>query len=160
MLRNGQFLWVWNAILDPKIDKAGQGASRSGRCESSLVNFLAEFDLIDRYRLDHSGREMWTWLGSSSSGHIRSYLDRVLIRRADSDLVACPTFHWLGWTDHKLVRVSLRLANRTSLASYWKFNTSLLEIWDFRKRLENLIGIARLVFGLIQVTKNSRLTTS
>ena len=59
--------------------------------------------------------------------------------RADSDLVACPTFHWLGWSDHKLVRVSLRLVNRPSLASYWKFNTSLLEIWDFRMRLENLI---------------------
>ena len=129
----------WNAILDPNINRAGRGASGSGRCESSLVNYLAEVDLIDRYRLDHPGREMWTWLGSSSSGQIWSYLDSVLVRRANSDLVACPTFHWLGRTDHKLVRVSLRLANRPSLVSYWKFNTSLLEIWDFRKRLENLI---------------------
>ena len=82
---------------------------------------------------------MWTWIGNSPSGQVRSYLDRVLVSRADSDLVACPTFHWLGRSDHKLVRVSLRLVNRPSLASYWKFNTSLLEIWDFRKRLENLI---------------------
>ena len=59
--------------------------------------------------------------------------------RADSDLVACPTFHWLGRSDHKLVRVSLRLANRPCLASYWNFNTSLLEIWDFRMLLENPI---------------------
>ena len=59
--------------------------------------------------------------------------------RADSELVACLTFHWLGRSDNKLVRVSLRLANRPSLASYWKFNTSLLEIWDFRMRMENLI---------------------
>ena len=42
-------------------------------------------------------------------------------------------------TDHKLVRVSLRLVDRPSLASYWKFNTSLLEIRDFRERLESLI---------------------
>ena len=48
----------WNAILDPKINGAGRGASGSGRCDSSLINFLAEFDLIDRYRLDHPGREM------------------------------------------------------------------------------------------------------
>ena len=27
----------WNAILDPKIDKVGRGASSAGRCESSLV---------------------------------------------------------------------------------------------------------------------------
>ena len=33
----------------------------------------------------------------------------------------------------------LRLANRPSLAGYWKFNTSLLEIRDFRDRLESLI---------------------
>ena len=43
------------------------------------------------------------------------------------------------WTDHKLVRVSLRLANRPSLDGYWKFNTSLLEIRDFQERLEFLI---------------------
>ena len=45
----------------------------------------------------------------------------------------------IAWTDHKLVRVSLRLANRPRLAGNWKFNTSLLEIRDFRDRLESLI---------------------
>ena len=48
-------------------------------------------------------------------------------------------FHLIAWTDNKLVKVSLRLANRPSLAGYWKFNTSLLEIRDFRDRLESLI---------------------
>ena len=57
----------WNTILDPNIDKAGRGASGSGKCDNSLVNFLTEFDLIDRYRLDHPGREMWTWIGSLPS---------------------------------------------------------------------------------------------
>ena len=137
----------WNVILDPNIDRAGRGASGSGRCDSSLVNFLVEFDLIDRYRLDHPGREMWTWIGNSPSYQIRSYLDRVLVRRADSDLVTCPTFHWLGRTNHKLVRISLRLVNRPSLAHYWKLNTSLVEIWDFQRRLETLIQRA-LVGGL------------
>ena len=132
-------MWDWNATLDPNIDRACRGASGLVRCDSGLSNFLTGFNLIDRYRLDHPRREMWTWIGSSPPGQVRSYLDRMLVRRADSDLVACPTFHWLGWSDHKLVRVSLRLANRPSLASYWKFNTSLLEIGDFHMRLENLI---------------------
>ena len=104
-----------------------------------VSDFLTEFELVDRFRLDHPGREMWTWIGNSPSGQVRSYLDRVLVSRADSDLVACPTFHWLGRSDHKLVRVCVRLVNRPCLASYWKFNTSLLEIWDFQKRLEKLI---------------------
>ena len=99
----------WSVILDHKIDRAGRGVRGLARCDSSLSDFLTEFDLVDRYRLDHPGREMWTWRGSSPSGQIRSYLDRVLVRRADSDLVNYPTFHWLGRTDHKLVRVSLRL---------------------------------------------------
>ena len=135
------------AILDPNIDRAGRGASGPGRCDSSLVDFVAEFDLIDRYCLDHPGREMWTWLGSSPFGQVRSYLNRVLVRRADSDLVTRPTFHWLGRTGHKLVRVSLRLANRPNMAGNRNFNTSLLEIWDFRRRLENLIQ--RALVGLL-----------
>ena len=64
----------WNAILDPNIDRAGRGASSWARCDSGLSDFLTEFDLVDRYRLDHPGREIWTWIGSSPSGQVRSYL--------------------------------------------------------------------------------------
>ena len=118
----------WNAILDPKVDKVGRGASRLGRCESSLVGLTTRHDLVDRFRLDHQGREMWTWLDSSPSAKVDSYLNIVLGRRADINFVSCPAFHLIAWTDHKLVRVSLRLPNRPSLAGYWKFNTSLLVI--------------------------------
>ena len=45
----------------------------------------------------------------------------------------------LDRTDPKFVGVSMQLVNRPSLAGYWKFNTSLLEIRDFRERLETLI---------------------
>ena len=76
------------------------------------------------------------------------------MRRADSNFISCPTFHLITWTDHKLVRVSLRLANRPSLADYWKFNTSLLEIWDFQDQLESLIK--QVLVGA--VTGNTRIT--
>ena len=96
----------WNAILDPKIDKFGRGARRLGRCENSIVDFMARHDLVDKFRLDHPGKEMWTWLDSSPSARVGSYLDRVLFRRTDSDFVSCPTFRLIAWTDHKLARVS------------------------------------------------------
>ena len=48
----------WNAILDHKIDKVGRGASRLGRCETSLVSLITSHDLVDRFRLDHPGREI------------------------------------------------------------------------------------------------------
>ena len=124
---------------DLKIDKGRWGASGSGRCVSSLIDLLTEFDLVDRFRLDHSWQEMWTWLGDSPFSQIRFYRDRVLVGRADSDFVFCPMFHWIEQTYPKLVRVSLRLANRPSLAGYCKFSTSLLEIRDFREQLETLI---------------------
>ena len=129
----------WNVILDPKIDMVERGASRLGSCESSLVGLMTRHDLVDKFRLDHPGREMWIWLDSSPSSKVGSYLDRVLVRRAGSNFISCLTFHLIAWTDHKLNRVSLRLANRPSLAGYWTFNTSLLEIWDFRDQLESLI---------------------
>ena len=127
----------WNAILDPKIDRVGKGASGSVRCESSLIDFMARHDLVDRFCLDHPGREIWTWLDSSPSIRIKSYLDSV--RRADTDFVTCPTFHYVEQINHRLVRVSVWLANRPSLTGYWKFNTFLLEIWDFQNRSEFLI---------------------
>ena len=128
-----------NAILNPKIDKVGRGACMLRRCESSLFDLMTHHELVDRFRLDHQEREMWTWQDSSTSAKVGSYLDRVLVRRADIDFVSCPTFHLIAWTDHKFIKVSLRLANRPSLAGYWKFNTSLVEIRDFRDRLESLI---------------------
>ena len=93
----------WNAILDLKIDKVGRGASRLGRCKSSLVGLMTRHDLVDRFRLDQPGWEMWTWLDSSPSAKVGFYLDRVLVSRADIDFVSCPTFHLIAWTDHKLV---------------------------------------------------------
>ena len=68
----------WNAILDPKIDKVGQGARGLGRCESSLVGLMTRHYLVDRFRLDHPGWEMWTWLDSSPSAKVGFYLDEVL----------------------------------------------------------------------------------
>ena len=62
----------WNAVLDPKIDKVGRGARRTGRCDSSLVGLMTRHNLVDRFRLDHAGREMRTWLALCKLG---SYLD-------------------------------------------------------------------------------------
>ena len=125
----------WNAILDPKIDKVGQGARKLGRCESCLVDLMTRHDLVDRFGPEHTEREMWTWLDSSPSAKVGSYLDRVLVRRADIDFVSCPTFHLIAWTDHKLARVSLRLANWPRLEVHYL----LIGDRDFRDRLESLI---------------------
>ena len=67
----------WNAILDPNLDRASRGASSVVRCDNALSDFLTEFELVDRFRLNPPGREMWTWIGNSHAGQVRSYLDSV-----------------------------------------------------------------------------------
>ena len=84
----------WNAILDPKLDKVGRGANRLGRCESSLVGFMIRHDLVDRFRLDHPGPEMWTWLDRLPSANVGSYLDRVLVRRLLLISLVVPRSTW------------------------------------------------------------------
>ena len=69
----------WNVIFDLKIDKVGWGASGLRRCESSLVGLVANHDFVDRFRQDHPGKEMLTWLDSSPSAKVGSYMDRVLV---------------------------------------------------------------------------------
>ena len=98
----------WNVILDPKIDKAGRGASGLDRCESSLVDFMPRFQLLSSVI---SGREMWSWIDSSPYVRIWSYLDRVLDELTlISFLVLRST--GLGRLTHKLVRVILHLEKR------------------------------------------------
>ena len=79
------------------------GAKGSRRCQSSLIDLIARHDLVNRFRLDHPSKEVWTWLKSSPSIRARSYLDRD--RRADADFVICPTFHYIRQTGHRLVRL-------------------------------------------------------
>ena len=86
----------WNAIFDPKIDKIGRGASRLGRCESSLLGLMTRHNFVDRFCLDHPGQEMWTWLDSSPSAKVASLSGRVLVRRAKSNFVSYPTFHLIA----------------------------------------------------------------
>ena len=131
----------WNAIFDHKLDKGGWGASGLDWCESSLINLLAEHYLACFVTC-------FFWITGDLDVVRRFVLwpDSVLseqsVRRADSDFVTSPTFYWIEQSDHKIVRVCLRLASTTRLAGYRKFNTSLLEIGDFRERLETLIKLA------------------
>ena len=49
------------------------------------IDFMVHHDLVDKFRLDHQGREIETWLDSFPSVRARSYQDRILFRRADTD---------------------------------------------------------------------------
>ena len=58
-------------------------------CGGGLIDFLAEFDLVDGFRLDSPGRGVWTWMGNFPSG-------RVSGRSVGADFVSCPTVPLIG----------------------------------------------------------------
>ena len=126
----------WNAILDPNLDKGGRGARTGRRCERSLINLLERSGLVDRYRIDHPGREMWTW--AQNTPPVRTYLDRVLVRRADVAFISCPRFEFIAYHgfDHKMFVAKVHLEDTPRMAGYWKFNLSHLGREDFRHQLD------------------------
>ena len=71
--------------------------------------------------MDHPGREMGTWVHSSSSIFYSAFYERVLAGEANSKSE-------LEFGDHKLVMIIGHLGDRPRLAWYWNFNTYLVEI--------------------------------
>lgn len=67
---------------------------------------------------------MWAhkWLSTLVAG----YLDGILARSADLDLLDYSTFYWLGHTDQKLVCARVALASMPRLAEHSKFNSFLV----------------------------------
>ena len=57
---------------------------------------MAHYDLVNRFHLDY---EIWTWLDSLPSVCARSYLDRVLVRRADTDFTGNK---WWGFLKYRV----------------------------------------------------------
>lgn len=94
--------------------------------EASLLLSIDTWSIILRVRC---GREHL----DKPSTQVASYLDRMLVRRADIDLLDCSTFHWLGFSDHRLVCVRVALDRRPRMVGYWKFSLSLLDRRDFQE---------------------------
>lgn len=64
------------------------------------------------------------------------------------EFLSYPTFHSLGRLDHKLVMAHFNLSTRPKLARYWKLNTFLLAMQDFRDKVTEIIR--RTLMGTIK----------
>ena len=75
----------WNAILDPKTDRVRRGDRGSRWHESSLIDVMARHDLVNRFRLDQTGRKMWTCLDSWPTERVAPFQLEL-----QSDMPDCP----------------------------------------------------------------------
>lgn len=57
---------------------------------------------------------------------VRFGLDWMLVRRIVLDLLDCPPFHWLDYSNQKLVCAWMALNINSRMPGHWKFNVSLL----------------------------------
>lgn len=73
-----------------------------------------------------------------------NYVNRVLVRRVDLELLGCPCFH----LDHRLIQVHIKFDKaNVRMAGYLKFNISLLNGKDIRDQL--LLMIQRKLTGTV-----------
>lgn len=110
-------------------------------------HFVGRFYLVDKFRNEHPKWVKWTWTnrGDLDRVQISRYIDRVLVRRVN---LGCPNFHSIIYSDHTLVRLRINLYKaKPKMAEYWKFNTSLLNVKDFRDQL--LLTMQRELTGFV-----------
>ena len=130
----------WNAVLDPMIDRGGARRVTNNLDARHFRKFVERFDLADKFRELHPNQVEWTWTARGASAQLFSYLDRVLVRRVDLELLGCPSLKAFKNYDHRLVWVNIKLDSvNVRRSGYWKFNTSLLRDENFQNQLELIL---------------------
>ena len=85
------------SLISRLIRASGMLASQEG--VKAAWSICWPFDLVDRFRLNYPGQEMWTRFGDSPSGQIRSYLDRVLDAQTVTSLKqSLSKLFWRDWS--------------------------------------------------------------
>lgn len=59
--------------------------------DCSLVDLIGEICLVDKSRVDLQGWDRWTWSFRWPSTQVVRYLDRMLMRKADLDMLVSGT---------------------------------------------------------------------
>lgn len=78
---------------------------------------------------------MWTCALKWPSLQVASYLEILLVRRDELDLLDCSKFHLLYYSDYRSVCAQMVLGSRPSLAGHWRFKVSLQDKQDFQEQL-------------------------
>ena len=130
-------------MFDSKLYQFGRGASVLLRSESSLIDFMAEFDFVHRFPLDHPRRKNWALKHNGHSNIYRSYLHMVLVRRVGVNLVCYPTFYCLELAEHQIELIGLPLIGFVWPSAGRMFSISVLYIWDFQGLIQ------RALFGTV-----------
>lgn len=86
-----------NTILNPELDQRGCNVGTnipSDVKKNNFREFVTRFDL-NKFQNEYLTQVVWTWTdkGISGTGQHSNYLNQVLVRSVELDLLHCPSFH-------------------------------------------------------------------
>lgn len=72
-------------------------------------NFVTRLDLVDKFQNEHPKHVEWTWTDRGTSGRVQhsSCIDQVLVKRIDLDLLDCPSFFSIVYSEHQLIQICI-----------------------------------------------------
>ena len=68
----------WKAVLDPNLDRGKTNRATNNSDAKYFGEFVAKFDLINKFRERHTTKLELTWTSRNVSAQLYSYLYRVL----------------------------------------------------------------------------------
>ena len=62
----------FNTYLNPDLDKKGGTLEQTSTYQSSLLNFIDEFSLVDIWRIRNKSMSQFSWCGKGKTGLVQS----------------------------------------------------------------------------------------
>lgn len=127
----------WNAAPDEWEDRC-PSKFQTFHYNQLITDFSSKNALIDIWRIQNPGKKQFTW--HKPNGTSKSRLDYWLVTEPVANISSKVLISKAPLTDH--CSVELKLSSTNSIKrnkSYWKFNSSLLKIEDYCKRIKEII---------------------
>ena len=132
----------WNLVINQEEDTQGYRRSNHPRARSRVLEILHQRNLVDIYRVRHSGERRYTWRVMNPEPK-QARLDFFLISEelcaitADADI--SPGYR----TDHSLVYLALNFVGQPKGRGLFRFNCSLLTDKEYssivRRTIKNTV---------------------
>ena len=106
------------------------GSPHPEREVATFIKTLANFDIYDIWRINHSESKDYTW--SRSTPFTARRIDYRFCDSVSLTKITTTSIETVSHSDHKLVKAQVNMNNFKRGLEYWKHNTSLLTETDFQ----------------------------
>ena len=128
----------FNTCLNPDLDKKGGTLEQISSYQSSLLNFIDEFSLVDIWGIRNKSKSQCSWRGKGKTGLVQSRIFLVSLS-VGSDILNTAITPSIG-TDRSIISVTLSISQTQPRGKgTWKFNNSLLKDKKYVNMVKKII---------------------